>query len=138
MGAAAHSSGVAMSAHSAPSSDSLAPPTNTVATNPPGYKMEPSDPSLYYQGPVPTASGEGDQGGHSGIGLFNPHQAHSGLGDPGGLGQSDVIHQTLQQYFGVPGGLEMQPGHDGAESGLWGEHGQLHPGLFPHQEYDYG
>ena len=35
-------------------------------------------------------------------------QPHSGLGDPG-LGQSDVIQQTLQQYFNV----DMQQSHEG-------------------------
>ena len=107
-------------------------------------------------------------------------QPHSGIGDPG-LGQSDVIQQTLQQYFNV----DMQQSHEGNGkddddygdkvadgdgvydfstglqiivtttmhnpkmmmsiipgsengAGLSWEHGQLHPGLFSHHEYDYG
>jgi hypothetical protein len=63
--------------HSAPASDSLATVTATASTNPPGYKMEPTDPGMYYHGPVP--SGEGEQQAHPGLGLFNPHQVPAAL-----------------------------------------------------------
>ena len=43
-------------------------------------------------------------------------QPHSGLGDPG-LGQSDVIQQTLQQYFNV----DMQQSHEGGGKDDYGD-----------------
>jgi hypothetical protein len=65
----------------------------------------------------------------------------SGVGSP--LEHSDVM-QTLHQYFGS-GEMPPPPPHEtagGPETG-WLDHGGgggggLHPGLFAHQEYDYG
>jgi len=109
-----------------PSSGSVNTPS--VPANP-TYKMEPTDPGMYYPGA--TGVGEGE---HHTPGAFQP--SHHGI--PGvssnELGPSDVM-QTLHQYFGQQ--VEM-PQHEDSSSWL-GEHGAgLHPGLYPHQDYDYG
>jgi len=101
---------------------------NTSVTANPTYKMEPTDPSMYYPG----TSGLGE-GEHQAA--FQPSHHLGGPPATGAeLGPSAVM-QTLQDYFGQP--VDMQQHEDG--SSWLGEAGSgLHSGLFPHQDYDYG
>jgi len=101
--------------------------TSSVPSNP-TYKMEPTDPGMYY--PSTSGLGEGD---HHTSGSFQPsHHLPGAAGSE--LGPSDVM-QTLHQYFGQQVNM---PQHEDGSSWL-GEAGDgLHPGLFSHQEYEYG
>ena len=76
--------------------------TTPAVTGAPTYKMEPSDPGLYYP--------EADPHTGAGPGGFQP--THPGLGVPGPeLGSADFM-QTLQTYMGQPGTVDMQH-HEG-------------------------
>ena len=78
--------------------------TTPAVTGAPTYKMEPSDPGLYYP--------EADPHTGAGPGGFQP--THPGLGVPGAgpeLGSADFM-QTLQTYMGQPGTVDMQH-HEG-------------------------
>jgi len=125
-----------------PTLSSAVPTTATSVSNPatpagagggPTYKMEPTDPGLYYPGTA-GALPEGDP--HAGAAVaatFQPsHTAIPGVGVGGPeLGSPDFM-QTLQTYMGQP--VDMQHHEDG--SSWLGEHSSLHPG-FLSQDFDY-
>ena len=80
-------------------------------------------------------------------GPHHPHHHHHPLSvgvSSSPLEHSDVM-QTLHQYFGSNGGGDMPlpppppPPHESEAGGSgWLDHSGVHPGLFAHQEYDYG
>ncbi|XP_023327161.1 uncharacterized protein LOC111700473 isoform X3 [Eurytemora carolleeae] len=98
------------------SSSNESPSSNPPAPNPP-YKMEPMDTSMYYHGGVPEP-GEHHNGGPP---SFQAPLEHTDV--------MQTLHQYLQPSVDMP--------HEPMPEGAWLDHTGLHPGLFPHQEYDY-
>jgi hypothetical protein len=77
--------------------------TSSVPANP-TYKMEPTDPGMYYPGT--SGVGEGD---HHTPGIYQPSHHIPGVSGSE-LGPTGLIEQTLHAYFGQHGDMPQQEG----------------------------